>query len=331
MELAGQIKQYIQKNNLISFGDIVMVGISGGPDSVALIHILNEIKHELGINLHLAHYNHQLRKGSHADEKFVKDLSEKLNLPCTIDCWKESKEGINGSIEELARERRFSFFVKLAKKIQANCIALAHSQDDLAETVLMRIIRGTGLQGMRSILPKRMIQNHVFIRPLLETKKKELHQYLKKKNLLFRHDPTNNQTQFFRNKIRLQLIPIIEKDYNKNIKEILSSLSKNISTDYDYLTKQALKSFKRLQEPSASEGEVVFDLEKIKKQHPSMQRMLFRFAIESLKGNINRFMHKHADEIEDLMINKPLGSKVNLPSRIIVIKKGNSLFFRIDK
>ncbi|MBU0468239.1 MAG: tRNA lysidine(34) synthetase TilS [Candidatus Omnitrophica bacterium] len=320
MTLTEKTKNYILSNKLLTPGEKVIIGVSGGPDSVTLTHILFKIQYDLDIRLHIAHYNHNLRTGSKTDQDFVRELAQKLNIPFSTDSWKNTSTAKKGSIEELARIQRLKFFNEVAKQQGAKTIVLAHTEDDQAETVLMRILRGSGLNGLRGMLPKRMLNGLTFIRPLLGSSRKEIEAYVKKNKLLFRTDPTNNQSIFYRNRIRINLLPLIEKQYSSNIKHLLSNLSKNISVDFDYLELQAKKAFKKYARISKNNNCIKFELDKLQKQHVSMKRMLLRFSIEHLKGNTNRLTLAHINEIEGLILKGPNNAIVNLPGNIIIQK-----------
>lgn len=324
MDLVKKVKQFICRYHLLRPNDTVIVGVSGGPDSVALISILHALQYELKVRLIAAHFNHHLRKEAKGDEQFVEDLCRDLNLDFIRGEWKKEKLPPKGSLEELARQHRFKFLVKTARTKKANVIALGHHRDDLAETVLMRILRGTGLQGMRAILPKREINGFNFIRPLLGVTKEEIKDYLKKHNLRFRIDTSNKDINFFRNKIRLKLLPLLEKEYKTNIREVLANLSENAATDYEYLKIQALKAFKCLNKTSGS-NVIQFNLGRFGREHVALKRLLVRFSVEHLKTDTNRLTMRHWEEIEDLLADRPTGAIVHLPGDIYVQKKKRHL------
>jgi len=321
MRLANKIKNFIERDHLLKTGDRVIVAVSGGPDSVTLLHILNSLRHDLGLKLFVGHVNHNLRNDSHQDAAFVQDLADKLNLPYYSASIRLRKKKEKTSIEELGREGRLRFFVQLAKKLKADCIALGHTQDDLAETVLMRILRGTGLLGLRGILPKRELEGRVFIRPLLKTRRKEIESFLKNHCLKFCTDTSNVNPKFFRNKIRRQLLPILEKTYNPNIKEILAHLADSISADYDYLEKKARIAGRKLTERKPEEALTLrLKLRSFQKLDISLQRILIRQSIEKLKGNTRQFSFVHIQEIENLLLHKTAGAIVHLPAGIHAVK-----------
>ena len=323
-DLTLKVKNFIQSNNLFSYGDTIIIGVSGGADSISLAFILNSLRHELGIQIHIAHYNHKLRKDSDRDEAFVAEFAENLNIPYTIQSWNKKKSLSKGSIEELARIQRFNFFTCLAKTINADAVALAHTENDQAETVLMRILRGTGLQGIQAILPHRIINKTSFVRPLLEIKRKEIEQYLTKYKLSFRTDSTNNQTHFFRNQIRLELLPLLKNKYNSNIQEVLVNFSKNASVDYEYLDIQTQKVFNRLVIKN-NKKQIELKLKPFLNQHRAIRHMLIRYSIGILKGDRNGLTLIHLNEAEDMLKNRPTGTIVHLPKSIKIKKKENIL------
>jgi tRNA(Ile)-lysidine synthase len=314
-----RVKNTIRKYNLIAKGDKVVLGVSGGPDSVALVYLLNSLKKELGLTLHIAHLDHMLRKDSYKDVEFVKKLARRLNLPLTCEQINVRELAKKGSLEEIARNIRLGFLFRVANEIKTKKIALGHNLDDRAETVLMRILRGTGLYGLSGILPKREINGITIIRPLIEIKRKEIEPYLKKKNIAPRIDVSNLENLYFRNKMRNKLIPLLERDYNKNIKEVLSNLAETAGFDYDYLNRVASRFTKNSRKK--------LNLKKFLKLHPALQRITLRLMIAKVKGNMRRIDLRHIREIEELILKRPINSIVDLPKGVSVIKKKDHLLF----
>jgi tRNA(Ile)-lysidine synthase len=314
-----KVKNTIKKYNLITKNDKIVIGVSGGPDSVALLYLLNSLSRELKLRLHIAHLDHMLRPDSYKDARFVQNLAKMLKLPITTAQINVKELAKQGSPEEIARNARFGFLFKVAKDIKANKIALGHNLDDQAETVLMRILRGTGLYGLAGILPKREIAGFQIIRPLIETRRQDIEAFLKRKRIKPCLDTSNLEDIYFRNKIRNRLLPLLEQQYNKNIKEILSNMAQSIGYDYDYLNRIAHRAIRKMS--------TKLNLKKFCNLHPSIQRLVLRFAIAKLKGNMRRLTFRHIREIEDLIFNRPINSVVDLPQGISVIKKKNTLSF----
>jgi tRNA(Ile)-lysidine synthase len=317
--IINKVKDTIKKYNLINKNDKILVGVSGGPDSVALLYLLNKLKKEFKLTLHIAHLDHMLRKDSYRDAEFVKRLAERLNIPSTIRQVNVKELAKKGSLEEIARNARLAFLFKVAKDVNADKIALGHNLDDQAETVLMRIIRGTGLYGLSGILPKRNIAGYEIIRPLLEVKRKDIEAFLKRKAIEPCIDMSNLENIYFRNRIRNKLLPLLEKEYNKNIKEVLANMAESLGYDYDYLVKAGNRAGRQMR--------TKINLKKLSRLHPALQRIIFRYAIASLKGNTRRITFQHIKEIEDLLLNRPINSIVDLPQRVSVVKKKNYLSF----
>lgn len=307
----------IKKYRLIRKGDKILVGVSGGPDSLFLLLYLFGLRSRLGIDLHIAHVDHALREGSSGDASFVKSWAQRLGIPISMVRLGDGLAGKKGSLEENCRKARIDFLVRVAKKIRADKIALGHNLDDQAETVLMRLLRGTGLSGLSGISLKRSIKGMIFIRPLLETSRKEINLFLKKKNVRPRIDPTNKEDIFFRNKIRNKLIPMLKKEYNHNISGVLASLSESASCDYEYLEQAARKAL-------GGSG-LSFELSKLLKLHLALFRLKIRQAVASIKGDTRRVTFQHIREIEDLLLNRPAGSIVDLPCGIVARKTRNTL------
>ncbi|MCX5669007.1 MAG: tRNA lysidine(34) synthetase TilS [Candidatus Omnitrophica bacterium] len=315
----NKILETIKKHNLIQKKDKILVGVSGGPDSLALLLKLFSLKSKLGLTLHIVHLDHGLRKDSSLDALFVKRWCQKLSLPVTIKQLAYQQVKPKGSLEEFYREERIKFFIQTAKTVKANKIALGHNLDDQAETVLMRLLRGTGLLGLAGISMMRKIRGMIFIRPLLETSRYEIDRYLKRRQIKPCIDSTNRQDLFFRNKIRHNLIPLLKSKYNQNIVEVLANLAESVAYDYEFLDQVAQRSAK---------GNLThLKIKKILKLHPAILRLKIRQSIGYIQKNTRRIGFVHVKEIEDLLNHRPKGSIVDLPKGISVQKTRNCLRF----
>ncbi|MFH1198817.1 MAG: tRNA lysidine(34) synthetase TilS [Candidatus Omnitrophota bacterium] len=316
-----KLNKTISSYNLFNEGDRVVAGVSGGPDSVALLYLLNDLKKVLGLKLYVAHLDHMLRRGSSKDAEFVKKLAQKLGLPAIIGQINVKRIAQKGSIEEIARNARLGFLFRVAKENKARKIALAHNMDDQAETVLMRILRGSGLYGLAGILPKRKLCGFEIVRPLIEISRKEIEAFLRRKKISVRIDPSNLQDIYFRNKIRNKLLPLLQKEYNKNIKEVLANMGQSAGFDYDYLAQIAESKSKGMRKR--------LSIAKLLKMHPALRRLIIRQAIKNAQGSTRRINFQHIKEIEDLLANRPDGAIVNLPKNTCVVKKKPYLNFYI--
>ena len=226
MNLYGEILRKNKKDNLVEKNDKIVVGFSGGPDSVFLVEMLMKLRENINFDMVLVHINHLLRKNSDGDEKFSIEYGKKKGLQVfsrKINITALGKD-MGLTLEEAGRKARYDLFKEVFEKIGANKIALAHNKDDQLETFMFRLTRGAGLEGLEGIVAKR----DVYIRPISEIYKKDIVEYLNKNSIPYRIDETNFENEFTRNSIRLDLIPFIEKRYNPKFKDKLYSLIEEI-------------------------------------------------------------------------------------------------------
>ncbi len=274
----------IRKFRMIQEGDTVLVAVSGGCDSTSLLFLLNELKSSWKLKLGILHVNHQLRGAdSERDENFVRKLGQRFKIPVSVarvDVKKKAADE-NISLEEAARLLRYDFFERTARSKRAHCVAVAHTQDDQAETVLMRILTGTGLQGLQAIRPKRKLNGAYLIRPLIEISRADLEEFAKKKKIRFRTDETNRSIKFLRNRIRHDLLPRLERDFNPQIKKVLARLPHLLDVDVSFLAEFAKMSYQRLAKLESSK-EVVFSKSSFSKLHPAIQYRLISFALKDI-------------------------------------------------
>jgi len=327
-----KINSTIKKYNMLEKRDLVLVGVSGGPDSVALLHILYELKKEYSLNILIAHLDHKFRgEESRADRRFCEDLAEKYKLEILweeIDVPKITKEkGI--SPEEAARFERYDFFKRICGQRGMNKIAVGHTRDDQAETVLMRIIRGAGMAGLGGISPVKEMQGFKIIRPLIEVSRREIESFILESALKFRKDSSNEKTIFTRNKIRLELIPLLEKEFNPNIKEVLANMAENLQIENDFLSKYAKRKFKS--SSKIKQGQIAIGIKKFKEFPDAVRKRVLRAALEELKGDLRRLTYQHWKEMEELINERPVNSVVDLPAGINVIKEKASIILKLTK
>jgi len=247
LQLRKQVAGVIREYNLFNTSDRVLLGVSGGPDSVALLSLIyntNRINPPYS-EIFIAHLNHSIRgRESDDDEQFVNTLAEKYEMTLIAEKRdiREIARERKMSLEEAARDERYKFFESAAEKVGANVIAVGHNADDNAETILHRIIRGTGITGVSGIRPKRKltsISTINLVRPLLFTWRKEIIAYLKEMNLSYRADSTNIEKDKLRNRIRIELIPHLEENYNAKVKKSLVTLGETAVQNCDYLEAKA--------------------------------------------------------------------------------------------
>lgn len=282
------VQNFAFQNGLWEKGARIVVGVSGGADSVCLLHMLKTLAKKYEFSLHIAHVNYSLRgKDSERDEEFVQKLAHSYGLPVTVFSFNKAS-GRKHSEEEL-RAARYAFFEQLRSDLGFDLIAVAHSQDDQAETVLLRLIRGTGLMGLSAMKAK----NGNIIRPLLVLSRKQILEYLKKHSLEYRLDKTNAQAVFARNKVRLKLLPRLEKDFNPRIKENLNLLALIAGDDYDFLLKKAVEAL----EFSEEKNGLSFRTAWLEKLHPSLQRNCLRLLVSKTKEDLAGIEASHIEEI----------------------------------
>jgi tRNA(Ile)-lysidine synthase len=330
VSLRQRVSVFIKKFNLVKPGDLVLVGVSGGPDSVALLHILWKLKETLGISLHVAHLNHLLRgKEAEADARLVEQLAQNLALPFTIEQFNvasfRQKTGL--SLQEAARIGRFNFFERLAKEIRANRIALGHQADDQAETILFNLLRGAGISGLKGMLPARGI----YIRPLLNVRRQEISSYCGQNLLPYRIDASNLKPVYTRNRIRLQLLPLLEQKYNPQIVPALIRLGQLSQEEDAYLEKQAQQVYKELLLETGKDS-LKFTLDKWSSYPGPLLRRVLRQVWRRLAQIEKNLSYQHIDKLMELIENPHEGRILTLPLNIRAVKNGQVLtFWREEK
>lgn len=313
--LRNKVLKTIKTNHLIDHGDGVVVGVSGGPDSICLLHILHSISDVLGIRLYAVHINHMLR-GDEADgdEEYTSNLCKELNIPlkvARIDIQKMARQ-MGASVEEAGRTARYREFDKVAADVGAKRIAVAHNKNDQAETVMMHIIRGSGIKGLIGM----ELSRGTIIRPLLNVSRNEIEQYCKDNSLAPRIDSSNLKSEYTRNKVRLELFPYIDKSFGSNITESLLRLSQHALEDNDYLEKCAVKSYEECLRKCSSENRVDFDIEKLVILHRAIKVRVIRQAVFQCAGSINGIGDSHLCAILKLAERGITGTFVELPGGI---------------
>ena len=244
--LSGRVKKTIDRYHLLDKGDRLIVGVSGGVDSMVLLHLLNAYRQELTLSLIVAHVNHGLRPmEAEKEADLVQKESERLALPYEYAQFnvKEFRKMGGFSPQDGARRIRFHFLNAVLKKYGANKIALGHNADDQVETVLLRLLRGSGLKGLKGMLP---IREKRVIRPLLEVWRKEIESFAREKGIPFLVDSSNLNGKYLRNRIRLKLVPLIEKEYQSNFKEIILKTSTFLREENNYLEREAEEAYKKM-------------------------------------------------------------------------------------
>ena len=317
------VKNTIINHKLLDIDDNIVIGVSGGHDSMTLLYVLESLKDELKFNIYVAHINHGVRGSeSDGDEDYVKSICKKLNIPfyshkTNMDEYAKKHKLTS---EEAGREIRYYFFRKILKELGGGKIAVAHNKNDQAETLIMRFIRGTGIDGLRGMEYK----NGDIIRPLLDIDRSYIEKYCDDNGITPRIDKTNFQPIYGRNKVRLELIPYIQKTFNKGIIDTLYRTSTIMKNDSDFLQEYTENKYSKMLEKE-SESKIYLNIEKFYSLHQSIKTRVVRYAIERLNGSIKGLEEKHIKDILNLVSSKVTGKKINITNNIVVKISYNNL------
>ncbi len=321
--LLDRMRHAIVEDDLLRCRARVVVGVSGGPDSVALLHLLTLLQPAFSLTLFVVHVDHRLREESGDDAAFVQRLAERLRLPVTIE-----RRDVRAMIrehgwspEDGARRVRYQCLSEVARRLSADAIAVGHTADDQAETVLMRLLRGAGLAGLSAIPVKRLLGNAVWVvRPLLGAWRWEILDHLERAELPYRHDVTNDDLGIVRNRIRHELIPQLEARYNPQIKAALVQVAEQSRCDNAYLQAAAARQWRRLARPLPG-GEVVISIHRLLRQPKPLQRQLIRHLVREMRGELTQFEFRHWAEAERLLLSRPRGTVLDLPGGLRMIRE----------
>ena len=311
-DFVQQTHRLIARYQLILSGEIVLVAVSGGADSLALLYALYTLRQHLRCHLHVVHLNHRLRPEADTDAAFVRQHAEHLNLPCTIqevDVPHLAKEW-KLSLETAGRRARYQFYDAVCSETEATKVALGHQQDDIAETVLMNLIRGSGTNGLKGIIPVRDMK---FIRPLIEFTRQQIEAFLTSIDVVPRQDATNTDTRYLRNRIRHELIPKLENNYNSNIKAALSRTADILGTESEYLDTIARTAFETCQIQTRQET-IILDREKFRQHHLALQRRILRQSVSKMLGAVNDLYFAHCTAMLSLVEGDAPNAVLPLPN-----------------
>lgn len=323
-KLEQKVLQTISEYELIEKNDKIIIGVSGGPDSMCLLDCLFCLKDELKIQIYVAHINHMLRKEAKEETKYVQEFCDKINVPVFVkyaDINKMAKDNKMGT-EEMGRKVRYEFFNEVAKKVDANKIATAHNSNDNAETVLMNLIRGSGTSGLKGI----DIKNGYYIRPLRQCDRIEIEKYCQKRKLNPKIDSSNLEKIYTRNKIRLELIPYLQKEFNPNIINSLNNLSNIAREENDYFNKTANKVYETLK-IGENEKEIILDLKKFNDVPKVIKQKTIIYTINKITGTIKGIEKIKVEDIIKLSRNGISNKCLHLNKNIkVYIEKGKIIF-----
>lgn len=316
-----KVFETINKYNMINDGDSIVVAVSGGPDSMSLLNVLIKLKLNMNITLTVAHINHMIRAVADSETEYVKKFCSDNNIDCfvkKIDVTKLAEEQ-KISTEEAGRNVRYEFFEEILKKVNANKIAIAHNKNDNAETVLMNIIRGCGVSGLKGIEP---IRDNKFIRPLIETDRKSIEQYCTDEKLNPKFDETNKENVYTRNKIRNLLIPYIAKEFNPNIIESINRLSDLAIQENEYIENVVKRNFEDILICS-NDKEIQLNLKKFNLLDDFIKSRILLQSIKNIFGTTKGIEKVHIQDVIK-MCKKNVGNKFLTPNKStkIFVKKG---------
>ena len=334
--LEVRVLEAIHRYHLINKPGRIVVAVSGGPDSVCLLYTLLNLKETLHIDLHIAHLNHQLRGvDSRKDAQFVSELARQLGIPSTIaerDVRKYRSEH-HLTLEEAAREVRYTFLHEVVKAVVADAVAVGHTRDDNVETILMHLVRGTGTRGLRGLQPvnqwplsNQKTDTITIIRPLLEVTRAETAGYCREHNLVPRIDKTNHSLSLLRNRVRLKLLPELSH-YNPRIDDALLRMARIAGDEFDHYNKESNRLWSEIAEEK--ENAVILDKRQLLKQDPALQRYLLRMALEKIIGDLKDIETRHVEEMLDAL-RKQSGTTIILPGGLVFAVEYNRFLFALD-
>ncbi len=319
-----QAENAIKKYNMIEMNDKIVVGVSGGPDSMCMLHILLQFKEKYNLSIYGAHLNHQFR-GEEADKdaRYVKDICRDWGIPFFLKVFDvpayARESGL--SAEDAGRIIRYRLYDEVVNNVGANKIAVAHNLNDHIETIFMNLIRGSGVEGLIGI---EAVRDNI-IRPLINTDRKDIEEYCDTNCIIPRIDKTNLEPIYGRNKVRLELIPYIEENLNVNIMNTLNRFSDIVFIENDFLDKESQKAF--LDVAKHFDNNIKYSIIKLSNLHTALKRRVIRIGIEKLSGSLKNIEYKHIEDILSIIDNKT-GSAVMLPKGIIAYVSYDNLIIK---
>lgn len=323
-----KVTNYINENKLLEKKDKVLVALSGGPDSVCLLHILYKLKDIFNIELGAIHINHMLRgEESDKDEKYIGELCEKLGINYyvkRIDIEYIAKQtGV--SLEVAGRNERYNAFEKVKKEHEYTKIAIAHNANDQAETILMRMMRGTGLEGLVGIKASR---EGGIIRPILCLNREEIEKYCEDSDLRPRIDASNYERVYSRNKVRLDILPYMKENFNSDIIDTLNRMAILLQRDNEFIEEYSKKSYEKY--CKTINGELIIYNKLFKEEKESIITRVIIRAFKNMSNSHQNFEMKHIYEVINL-VNKGTGKKINLTNKIVAENTYGNIILRKNK
>ncbi len=321
-----KVRRTIEKYGLLDRGDRVVAAVSGGPDSVALLAVLKDLFIPYGLILKVAHLNHGLRgRESDREEIFVRDLCKSMDIPffsrkADIPA---ARRASRGTLEEICRQERYRFFEEVRARVGFNKIALGHHLDDQAETVMMRILRGSGPEGLKGMVPFR---DRVFIRPLIEVTRKEITGFLEKRGMTAMTDSSNASDFCLRNRIRRGLMPELKERYNPRLAENLGRMADILRMEDDWMQKTVegvLKEWGLDEEKEVT----TLPVPGLRHLHEALRHRIVKTVLSDLSPAPNRVGYRHVEAVMKLLAGDAPGATLDMPFRIRVRREYDRLYF----
>jgi len=318
--LEDRVYDFILGHNLVTPGDRILVAVSGGPDSIALLRLLHNLRNALKVTIVVAHLNHNLRGGeSDGDALYVAELAQSMGLPFSIGGRdvNEYRDRHKLTLEEAAREVRYKYLAEVAADSASNLIAIGHTRNDNVETILMHMIRGAGMMGLKGLAPRtrRNVdgQNVTIIRPLLKIARNDIESYCSSLGLVTRTDSTNISMSALRNRIRLELLPLL-REYNPAVDEAFLRLSHIAGDELDYIDQKSEEAWEKI---ALRHGDViVLERDGFDFLHPALQRSLLRRAAREIYGSLKDIEASHIEDILD-HTDRGAGKQVELKGGVV--------------
>lgn len=315
----------IKKYNLINANDKIVLGVSGGPDSLFMLHILNKLKENLQFQIVVAHVNHMIRKEADEEEQFVKQFCKTIDVEFYSKRIEVEKYANNNKIglEEAGRKIRYEYFDEVASSTNSNKIAIAHNKNDKVETIIMNLLRGSGVTGLQGIQP---IKDDKIIRPIIEIERTDIEKYCKENNLEPRIDISNFDNTYTRNKIRNVVIPYIKEEFNPNFVETITRLSEVITEENKFLKSITEQRYSNIL-IERTQTEITLDLKKFNSEENVIKNRLILHVVAQLNGNTQGIEKIHVQDIIKLC-NNNIGNKFLTPNKNLkVLVKDKKIFF----
>ncbi|HZK25578.1 MAG TPA: tRNA lysidine(34) synthetase TilS [Oscillospiraceae bacterium] len=320
-----RVLETIKKRQLLTAGDKVLIAVSGGPDSLSLLHLLHKLAPELRIKLHLAHINHGLRSEAAAEALAIKKWALQMHLPVTVSRInvKSIQEKQHLSVEAAAREGRYQALLAVAQQVGASRIATGHHRDDRVETLLLRLITGSGLDGLKGIPSRRSLAPGIeVIRPLYDVPRKQIEAYCRQKKLQPLWDPSNAELVYLRNRVRLHLLPFLEREFGPHIRRTLAQTTELLAADSSLIAELTAQAYATLAY-TADNGTIVLKLDLLSALAEPLQARLVRQAL--WQAGAKRIGHLHVQQVLAVMQSKSPSARCLVPGGIVVQREYKQL------